>query len=63
MTVGSQLPNFCIPNNLSLNADNYVQMIDGFLDRHKHSADKLDKTDIEYVLLYSMVETFPCTEK
>ena len=52
-------PAICMPENVAPNVDNFIRGIDDFLDRHKDEGTKLENMDIDYVLLGSLIETFP----
>ena len=47
---------FCSPPHLSMNADNYVSIINGVLKEHKLPDDQ----SIELVLWHGLQDTFPC---
>jgi hypothetical protein len=50
---------FCPPGKLGLGMDNYVNILDSFIDKHK-----ISNTDaIEMLLEFGMEETFPCDSK
>jgi hypothetical protein len=50
---------FCLPDDKIFDADDYIDLIDGYLDKHR---DNLDPDyQINMVLLLALKEAFPCS--
>jgi len=56
---------FCQPRLLSLNTDNFIEMINTYVTKLSDRAtkEKLEDFDVSTVLYNSLVDTFPCSEK
>jgi len=50
-------PFFCLPAKLSLNAENYISIIDGQLKKYESN-----ETPIEPLLYDGLVDVFPCVK-
>ncbi|HVM77621.1 MAG TPA: hypothetical protein VMU06_01290 [Stellaceae bacterium] len=53
-------PAFCVPAKLPLTAENYQQLLDNYLRDHRNLMPALGKQTIEIVLLYALIDAFPC---
>jgi hypothetical protein len=56
---------FCLPSKLSLNEDNFVDLLDQQIKREaaETTRDKLEKSYIGILLVKAFRETFPCQDK
>lgn len=54
-------PLYCQPNKLSMTAENYLQILQKFIQENKELTDKLGPDCfVEMLLLQGLIETFPC---
>ena len=58
-------PIYCVPKKLALGWANYKDILDQqIVEEAKHrTAEELDKQEIEALLLFGLIETFPCEGK
>jgi len=56
---------FCLPSKLSLNEDNFVDLLDQQIKREaaETTQDKLEKSYIGILLVKALRETFPCQDR
>jgi hypothetical protein len=59
VTHRKQKPLFCEPDKLSLNGANYIAILDDQIEKLKTLSD-LDDKSVAMLLLYGLIETFPC---
>lgn len=55
-----QKPLYCQPRQLTLLIENYVQIYNANLESRRIELEKLETIDAVDVLLFSLIETFPC---
>jgi len=56
-------PLYCQPVKLSLSGENYLNILDRYIEQNKDSKDKLKPgTFIELLLLQGLIDTFPCAK-
>lgn len=53
-------PLYCQPKNLVLGVENYMQIYDSMLERHGTKIKGLESATVAQVLIFGLVETFPC---
>lgn len=56
------IPLFCLPNNLTLNIENYISILDDEIEKQKKELDKksIEELRIGLLLLIGIATTFPC---
>jgi hypothetical protein len=53
-------PLYCPPVNLGVTVENYLDIIDRYIERHKNIKGENPESFIELLLLKGLKETFPC---
>ena len=63
--VKGQPPLYCVPDNLSLNGQNYIDILEGRIKQEaaKKTEVELSEEKIEDLLLDGLEKTFPCQTK
>lgn len=61
MELKSQI--FCPPLDMAINRDNYVRIMDDEILRLKEKKSDLSDLPLSIVLLWGLIETFPCPNK
>lgn len=51
---------YCSPENLALNAENFIDIIDSRIAKMKKAGENLEKNYVENILLFGLIESFPC---
>jgi hypothetical protein len=49
---------FCPPEHMAVSQDNYLDILDGFIQRNKSWLE--EDTPIQPIIIRSLIETFPC---
>jgi len=50
---------YCVPSNLALNGDNYIQILNDEISKYNYG----DDAPIELILVFGLQHTFPCDIK
>ncbi len=53
-------PLYCPPRKMTLNADNYMAILDAKIAEYKES--KTPEVPVELILFYGLVDSFPCSK-
>ena len=49
---------FCPPEHMAVSQDNYLDILDGFIERNKSWLE--EDTPIQPIIIRSLIKTFPC---
>lgn len=53
-------PLYCQPPKLTMNVDNMIQLLDGYLERNKELVGRLTDPALGLIMVIALQEAFPC---